>query len=183
MTSALLIIDVQHGLFAPQPRPGRADETLARINAAIGSARAAGAPVIFVQHEDHGNLVHGTPAWELDSALQAEADDERVRKSASDAFLRTALSQVLETRGARHLVVCGYASEFCVDSTVRRAAALGYDVTLVADAHTTHDKPHADADRIRAHHNATLAAIASYGVKIEALPLAQLSFRASAKRP
>lgn len=181
MTSALLIIDVQHGLFAPQPRPGRAEETLEQINAAIRAARAAGAPVIFVQHEDR-HLVPGTPAWELDAALQAAADDPRIRKSASDAFLRTGLARILEAQGTRHLVVCGYASEFCVDSTVRHAAALGYDVTLVADAHTTHDKPHADADRIRLHHNATLAAIGSYGVMIDALPVAQLAFRTAAMR-
>jgi len=58
--------------------------------------------------------------------------------------------------GIERLVVMGYASEICVDSTVRRAVGLGYEVVLVADGHTTHDKPHLDAERIRQHHNCTL---------------------------
>jgi len=71
-------------------------------------------------------------------------------------------------------VVCGYATEFCVDTTLRRAAGLGLTVTLAADAHTTHDKPHADGGQIRAHHNATLPAISSFGVKIAAVAAADL---------
>jgi len=61
-----------------------------------------------------------------------------------------------------------------VDTTVRRAAGLGLAVTLAADAHTTHDKPHADGVQIRAHHNATLPAISSFGVKIAAVAAADL---------
>jgi nicotinamidase-related amidase len=56
-----------------------------------------------------------------------------------------------------------------VDTTVRRAAGLGYSVELVSDAHTTHDKSHASAEQIRAHHNATLQNISSFGVKIAAV--------------
>ncbi|WP_335340099.1 isochorismatase family protein [Collimonas pratensis] len=68
-----------------------------------------------------------------------------------------------------HLVICGYASEFCVDTTVRSAAAQGYPVTLVSDAHTTHDKPHASGQQIRTHENATLPNVDSFGVKITAI--------------
>jgi nicotinamidase-related amidase len=177
MTSALLIVDVQQALFTPAPQPGQADEILARINEVIACARAASAPVIFVQHQEAKDMMPGMPGWELATALDVAPADRRVRKSASDAFLRTELSALLDTYATTHLVVCGYASEFCVDSTVRRAAALGYDVTLVADAHTTHDKPHATAELIRAHHNATLAAIGSYGVRIEAVSANRVAFR------
>ena len=72
--------------------------------------------------------------------------------------------------------LCGYATEFCVDTTTRSAAAHGYHVVLASDAHTTHDKPHADAQQIRAHHNATLPAIRSFGVGIRALPAAEIAF-------
>ncbi|MNF17664.1 Isochorismatase family protein [compost metagenome] len=73
-------------------------------------------------------------------------------------------------------MVCGYSSEFCVDTTTRRAAGLGYPVTLAADAHTSHDKAHATGLQIRAHHNATLSNIESYGVLINALPTAEIHF-------
>ena len=49
-------------------------------------------------------------------------------------------------------------------------------VVLASDAHTTHDKAHADAAQIRVHHNATLPAIRSFGVGIRALPAAEIAF-------
>ena len=44
-----------------------------------------------------------------------------MRKTTPDSFLRTTLSDELEAAGASRLVICGYATEFCVDTTVRRA--------------------------------------------------------------
>ena len=67
------------------------------------------------------------------------------------------------------VIVCGYATEGCVDTTIRRAAALGYEVTIAADAHTTDDQPHASAAQIREHHNATLSNLTSFGPKIRAV--------------
>ena len=76
----------------------------------------------------------------------------------------------------RHVVVCGYSSEFCVDSSVRGAASRGYAVTLAADAHTSHDKPHATGLQIRLHENETLRNISSFHVPIDAVPAAQIAF-------
>ena len=78
------------------------------------------------------------------------------------------MAALLAGLGVEHLIVCGYATEFCVDTTIRQAAALGYAITLAADAHTTHDKPHASGELIRRHHNATLSSIESFGVPIVA---------------
>jgi nicotinamidase-related amidase len=76
----------------------------------------------------------------------------------------------------QRVVICGYSSEFCVDTAVRRAAALGYEVMLAADAHTSHDKAHASGAFIRAHHNATLSDITSFGVRISAVDSARIAF-------
>lgn len=176
---ALLVIDVQRGLFDAAPRPGDADAVLARINALARTARAAGAPVIFIQHETvYQELRHGSTAWELERTLDVLSQDHLVRKTTPDAFMRTPLAELLDRAGVKEVVICGYATEFCVDTTTRRAAALGYPVTLVADAHTTHDKPHASADQIRTHHNATLSNIRSFGPRIVAVPAAEVVFSA-----
>jgi nicotinamidase-related amidase len=182
MKSALIVIDVQRALFETSPPPADAADVLERINALAGRARAAGAPVVYVQHESPGgDLAHGASGRELDLRLQPAQGDVRVRKTTPDSFLRTTLAQVLGDAGATRLVVCGYASEFCVDTTVRRAAALGHPVVLAADAHTTHDKPHATGAQIRAHHNATLSSISSFGVKIAAVPAADIDFGAASR--
>ena len=179
MKSALLIIDVQSGLFDDEPRPFEADAVVARINALAARAREAAMPVVFIQHErpDHF-LAHGEPGWQLESHLVVEPGDTRVRKTTPDSFLRTDLAEHLARWGTQQVVICGYATEFCVDTTTRRAAALGFPVVLAADAHTTHGKAHLPASAIRAHHNATLPGIASFGPVIQALPAAQIAFDA-----
>jgi len=183
MTAALIVIDVQRALFETSPPPADADAVLGRINDLTDRARAAGVPVIYVQHESAGSpFMPGQPAWELDTRLTPLLEDVRVRKTTPDSFHGTILGQTLADAGVTELVVCGYATEFCVDTTVRRAAGLGLPVTLAADAHTTQDKPHATGAQIRAHHNATLSAIASFGVKIAAVPAADIVFSPTAPR-
>lgn len=175
--TALLIIDVQRDLFDAEPRPYEADAVVDRINAMATKARQAGAPVVFVQHErTEGTLVHGTEGWQLERRLAVRDGDAFVRKHTPDAFLNTHLDELLTQWGIGRLVICGFASEFCVDTTTRRAAALGYPVTLAADAHTTEDKPHLAAAQIRLHHNETLSNITSFGPRIEAVDSADITF-------
>lgn len=179
MKSAVVVIDVQRGLFDEEPRPYQADEVVDRINSMAARARAAGVPVIFIQHErQSGSLVAGSNGWDLEQRLLCEKGDRKIRKTTPDSFLRTELDETLAALGVKRLVVCGYATEFCVDTTIRRAAALGYEVVVAADAHTTHDKSHASAAQIRTHHNATLPNITSFGPKIVAIKAAEVQFDA-----
>jgi nicotinamidase-related amidase len=177
MKQALLVIDVQHVLFNGQRRPFEADEVIDRINALTARAREAGVPVVLVQHEYPGSpMEYGSENWQFVKNLVILPGDVTVPKSSPDSFLRTNLGKLLQQWETEQVVVCGYASEFCVDTTVRRAAALGYSVALASDAHTTHDKEHASGAQIRAHHNATLPNMTSFGVKIAAIPCAEITF-------
>lgn len=173
--TAVLVIDVQRGLFEPEPRPFEADAVVARINALTARAHQEGVPVAFIQHETaEGLLAFHSDSWLLESKLNIGVGDALLRKTTPDSFLRTGLADWLAKHGSRRVVLCGYASEFCVDTTARRAAALGFEVVLAADAHTTHDKPHASAAFIREHHNATLSEISSFGPRISAEPSSQI---------
>ncbi len=177
MKPALIIVDMQVGLFGEEPEPFERPQVISRINGLASRARAAGAPVVFVQHERPDTTVaHGSVGWGLLPELQIAPGDLFVRKTTPDAFLRTDLTDLLTEHEVDSLVICGFATEFCVDTTVRRAAALGYPVMLASDAHTTRDKAHATAARIREHHNATLPEIASFGPRIQAVPSADVSF-------
>jgi len=177
LKSALLVIDVQHGLFDETPRPYEAAAVIARINGLTEKARCAKVPVVFIQHErPSGFLEQGSDSWQLQADLVVVAGDVKIRKTTPDSFLRTNLAELLSSWGTEEITICGYASEFCVDTTTRRAAALGYPVVLVADAHTTHDKDHATAQQIRAHHNATLSNIASFGPPIKAMLASEIAF-------
>jgi nicotinamidase-related amidase len=168
MTKALLIIDVQVGLFEPEPSPYKSDEIISNINKLTDKARASNAPIIWIQHETPNNeiLSFQSSGWQLPNNLNQDQSDFYVRKTTPDSFLKTDLLQILTSHAVTELVVCGYATEFCVDTTIRSAAAKGFNITLVSDTHTTHDKPHAPAVFIIQHHNATLPNITSFGVTI-----------------
>jgi nicotinamidase-related amidase len=167
---ALIVIDVQQGLCEGPDAAHETDALIARINTLTASARADGVPVIFVQHEDNdGFLTHGSREWQLPTALLALPADGYGRKTTPEAFLRTDLQERLLAKSVTSLVVCGMHTEFCVDTTTRRALALGYPVTLVADAHTSAGNAVLSAPQVIAHHNVTLTNISSFGPRVSAV--------------
>jgi len=175
MTTALLIIDVQHALCSGPYEAFEAARVIDRINSVSRKARERGAPVVVIQHQAAGGpLAHGTPGWQLAQGLDVGPGDILLDKQATDSFHQTALHALLQTRGVQDLVICGLQSEFCVDTTTRRALALGYPVTLVADGHSTLDNGVLSAAQISAHHNVTLAHITSFGPRARAVPAADV---------
>lgn len=177
MTTAVLVIDVQQGLCEGEGEAFDCAGTIARINGVTRKARAAGVPVAFIQHESRmGYLEYGTAAWQLARGLEAPASDRHIRKTTPDAFLGTALEGWLRDSGIRRLVICGMHSEFCVDTTARRALALGFPVTLVSDGHTSAGNTVLTAQQVIAHHNATLANISSFGPRVTVVPGEQVDF-------
>lgn len=175
MTSAFLIIDVQHALCTGVDAAFDIEAVIDRINSVSSRARAAGVPVVLIQHEEaSGPLQFGADGWQLDARLQLHNTDLRLRKTACDSFYQTDLQELLTSRGVDHLVVCGLQSEFCVDSTVRAALARGYPVTLVSDGHSTVDNGVLTAAQISAHHNTTLASLRSFGPRVTAIPAAEI---------
>jgi nicotinamidase-related amidase len=150
--TALLVVDVQVGLIEKPVYAAAA--VLERIAGLIGRAHAAGAPVVYVQDKDVGGV--GSREWQIHPAVAPQAGDLVIRKAWSDSFHETELRAELEARGVDHLVIGGMQTEACVDTTCRRAVALGYGVTLAADAHTTVDNQILPAPKSIEYHNAHL---------------------------
>jgi nicotinamidase-related amidase len=163
MSIALLIIDVQNAILRGkgtsdrQPVIDRAlDETVARLADLQRTARAKGVPIILVQHDGDSThrLARGTEGWQIRREL---ADgDAVVNKASCDSFFETDLQTRLQERGITRLVVGGCMTQFCVDTTCRRAVSLGYDLTLLSDGHMTADMGDLTFSQIIAHHNAVL---------------------------
>ncbi len=176
-TPALLVIDMQNTLVA---MAHRASATVAAIAGLQARARAAGAPVVFAQQEDE-ELEPGTDGWRIVSGLAPAAGDTVVPKAAPDSFLGTELDAVLRARGVTEVVVTGFATEICVESTARRALSLGYDVVLVADGHTTSVRPaapgrYAAPEASVAHHNEIYRNLRFPGRRVRVLPAAEVDF-------
>ena len=155
---ALLVIDVQMFGFGEDSPVYAGESLLANVRGLIARARAAGVPVIYVQHCGAAGEIDepGAPAWEIHPAIAPAEGDPVVQKRHPDAFQETTLQAELESRHIKRFVVAGMQTEYCVDTTCRRAYSLGYDVVLAEDAHSTWDTIHLTASQVIAHHNATL---------------------------
>ncbi len=152
--NALLVIDMQNAWLNGATQRHDKHGVIERINRVAREMRNRGEPIIFIYHTDAEALT-GSPAWQVDSALRIEADDQNSEKTACDAFAGTDLGEQLRAVGVDTLYLCGLATEFCVDTTLRAALSQGFNVVALADAHTTGDRPHLTAPQIIEHHNWT----------------------------
>ncbi|WP_296648586.1 isochorismatase family protein [Rhodoluna sp.] len=131
--TALLVIDVQNGVVEGAYRR---DQVITNVEAAVAKARAANLPVIWVQHSDE-EMPIDSDAWQIVSELIPLSGESMVRKTFRSSFEGTNLAEMLESLAVGRLIVCGAQSNNCIRHTAQDAIAKGYDVTLIADAHTT----------------------------------------------
>jgi nicotinamidase-related amidase len=174
--AALLIVDVQIGLVRLMP-PELQNSVLSNITVLLNKARSSGTSVLFVQHDGPKGhpLEADTPAWGIHPSICPQGAEPVIRKKASDSFFETALAEKLQAAEITHLIIAGGMTEYCVDTTCRRAVTLGYDVTLVADAHLTRDTPVLTASQIIAHHNLVLNGFAAGVHSIKVIPTDEIS--------
>jgi nicotinamidase-related amidase len=173
----LLIIDVQVGLVGLMP-PELQDRVLSNITVLLSQARSSGIPVVFIQHDGpKGHPIEAeTAAWAIHPSISPLLEEPVIRKKASDSFYETRLAEELQTRKISHLIIAGGMTEYCIDTTCRRAVTLGYDVTLVADAHLTRETPALTSSQIIEHHNLLLDGFAAGVHSIKVTPTGEISF-------
>ena len=160
MADALLIIDMQTGLYDGPQKPFERERVLATINQLIQRARNANAPIFVARHTgpEGSPIAAGSPLWQLWHGLDVdESRDNLFNKTRPSCFLGTDLAQQLNAAQVNELVIVGMKTQFCLDTTCRVAVELGYSVILPEDGHTCMDTPALSAHAIIEHHNATLA--------------------------
>ncbi len=152
-----MVIDTQVGMFETPGLPPVPDgeRLLENIEGLIRRAREAGVAGVHVRHADGPGhtLERGTKGWETHPRIAPKDGEPVVDEETPDSVLRATLGEELESRGIGRLVLAGMQTEYCVDTTCRRAFGLGYDVTLAADAHGTFDGEDLTAAEAVAHHN------------------------------
>ena len=158
MPDALIVIDMQRGAFVDASPKHDVAGLIDRLNRLAAALRSAGGTVVFVQHDGPtGDPFHPSlPSWRIMEELDVRPEDPIVRKKSCDAFLDTALEALLRSRSIDRLLITGWATDYCVDSTVRSALAR-YPTIVPSDGHTTSDRAHLPALKIIQHHNAIWA--------------------------
>ena len=154
MAAALLVVDLQQGMFSQKQAPHEGEAVLARVASLLGRARAAGVPVLHVRHDGGPGdpLERGIVGWEIHPAVAPRDNEPVIDKDRCSAFDRTDMQARLAVLGIGRLVVAGMQTEFCIDTNCRAAHALGYAVILVSDGHTTFDTPSLTAAQVIEHH-------------------------------
>ena len=158
---ALIVVDMQHDYCSPGyyiDQAGydtkRLSEPIERIQRVLSVARQSGLHVIYTRHgrlldsdqsdinNEEQNLAappfsrtaaRGEPGWQIVPALRPSVTDSVIEKSTCRAFVSGELHHMLQSKGIRHLALCGNTIDVCVHSTLRAAIDLDYECLLLAD--------------------------------------------------
>ena len=145
MKPTLLVIDVQNEYFSPHGQwvlpEGR--EALESIQQLLSTFRAAHLPVVHIAHEepDPAAPVFRTQSIgvEIIPEITILPGEARILKHVPGAFTQTELETLLRGSGCDTVVVCGFMTHLCCDTTTRQANERGFAVLFASDATATHD--------------------------------------------
>ena len=142
--AGILMIDVQREYFA-EGGPLRSPDgpvVLAKLRQLVDAAREAHVPVIHMRHEEApGAAVFAAdgPLVEAMPDVSPQGLEPIVTKHSPGSFTDTELSQVLTQFGVRRLVIGGFMTHMCCDTTARQASERGLEVIFLTDGTATRD--------------------------------------------
>lgn len=162
--SVLVMIDCQNTYTRGVMELEGVQDALDEAATLLDRARSAGIPVIHIQHDDGPSSlydIHGESGAIVDRVAPRE-DEPIVVKNYPNAFVQTELEDRLASLGVQNLVLAGFMTHMCVNSTARGAFNLGYAPTVVAAATATRALPGVDNSPVPAAalQSASLAALA-----------------------
>jgi nicotinamidase-related amidase len=138
MKRALIVIDVQNEYFSGLLPITYPQGHLTHILQVMDEAVAHDIPIVVVQHTfpqpDKPFFKRGTPEWELHSEVQARPHDLLIEKNLPGSFTGTVLEEWLRERAIDTVVIAGYMTHMCCDTTARQAVHLGFTVEFLSDA-------------------------------------------------
>ena len=181
-SSALLLVDVQKGVDVLDHwggPSGRRNNPQAESNLRLllEGWRARGLPVFYTMHdsrEARSPLKLALPTGKIKEGLEPLAGETVVKKDVNSGFIGTNLELMLQRRRVHRLVVAGFFTNMCVETTVRMAGNLGFDTYLAADACATTNRIGVDGVDRDAELVHDMAVTSMNGEFCTALPTAQV---------
>lgn len=150
--SALILIDCQNTYRQGVMQLEGVEPALAEAARLLERAREQGTPIFHIQH-DAGP---GTP-YDIRSdigAISAEVAPKEgepvIVKNYPNSFVGTDLAARLEQAGVKNVILAGFMTHMCVNSTARGAFNLGFQPTVVARATATRNLPAPDGGVVSA---------------------------------
>jgi nicotinamidase-related amidase len=138
MKKALLVIDVQNEYFTGKLPITYPEGSLDNIIKAMAAASNNNVPIVVVQHtapqQYSMTFRKGSHEWSLHPAIEAQSYDYLIEKNLPGSFTGTDLEMWLRERSIDTVVVSGYMTQMCCDTTARQAMHLGFSVEFLSDA-------------------------------------------------
>lgn len=138
MKRALVVIDVQKEYFDGALPITNREESLEKICSLMDAAKKAGVPRIVVQHtmptKDLPIFQKDSSAWALHPEVERRGSELLIEKNLPGSFTNTGLEEWLHKEGVDTLVVSGYMTHMCCDTTARQAVHRGFKVEFLSDA-------------------------------------------------
>jgi nicotinamidase-related amidase len=138
MKRALLVIDVQNEYFAGKLPVTHPPGSLENILRAMDCARENGIPVVVIQHtspqKDAVVFRKGTEEWNLHPKIASQAYDHLIEKNLPGSLTGTDLGSWLREQKVDTVVITGYMTQMCCDTTARQATHMGFVVEFLSDA-------------------------------------------------
>jgi len=106
-------------------------------------ARSAGIPIVHIEHDDGEGSLYDIRAeiGQIVERVAPQGDETVIVKNFPNSFVQTELDDRLKAASARNLLLGGFMTHMCVNSTARGAFNLGYAPTVVASATATRALP------------------------------------------
>ena len=145
MGIALLVIDIQTALI--EAKPYAVDNCLFVWQKTITTCREKNIEVIYVRHNDD-ELLTGSHGWEIYGAIAPEDGEKIFDKHYNSAFKGTHLQAYLDSQAIERLIIIGMATNYCIDTTIKVAFELGYNVTVIKGGTTTFDDMKITAEQL-----------------------------------
>jgi len=155
---AIIFIDMQLGNFQSPNPVFESDRLIDNSKIILDQARKDGEKIFFIQNNGNSGDIdeQGTGGWEIHPRIKPKHDEQIILKITPDSFYETELDKKLKQENIETIVILGLQTEYCIDTTVRRAFSLGYKVNLLKDCHSTWDSEFLTAKQIIHHHNLVL---------------------------
>ncbi|UAJ10617.1 cysteine hydrolase family protein [Polymorphobacter megasporae] len=141
--AALIVVDVQQGFLESSWGPRNNPDAETNVATLIGAWRRTGRPIHHVRHSSRspsGSFYPGTAGHDFMPEAVPLAGERTYVKSVNSGFIGTTLELDLRAAGIDSLTVVGLTTNHCVSTTVRMAANLGFDTSVVEDATATFDR-------------------------------------------
>ncbi len=161
--SALILIDCQQTYREGIMQLEGVEPALAECARLLARARASGTPVIHIQHDAGPGSPYDVtaPIGQIADKVAPLAGEKVITKKLPSSFEGTDLDAELKRLGVTDLVLAGFMTHVCINSTARAAFNHGYRPTVVAAGTATRSIPDPTGGDVPAAalHTASLAAL------------------------